>query len=182
MEPISTKDFIEKYKHVNFKKMAQRESRARVRERLLGLHNLMSGKNRIEAAAAVGRNPEWLRSWILRYDEGGYKNLCDKPKSGCPRYLTKEQELELVSEIMRLQDERDGGRITASEIQEFVNAKYDVDYKVKSIYDLLERIGMSWVSSRSKHPQANEEQQKKFKQTFKARVTKISKKVSKKKE
>ncbi|MBC8552668.1 MAG: winged helix-turn-helix domain-containing protein [Candidatus Brocadiales bacterium] len=182
MTPISTEDFIKKYRHINFKKMAQNESCPRVRERLLGIFNLMVGKNRIEAAAAVGRNPEWLRSWVLRYDDGGYDNLFDKPKSGPPKYLSQEQEHHLASEIMRLQDERDGGRITAKEIQAFVNKKYNVDYKFKSIYDLLERMGMSWVSSRSKHPLADEEQQRRFKQTFKARVAKISKNIAKKKE
>lgn len=182
MSPISTEDFIKKYKHVDFKKMARSESCSRVRERMLGLYNLFTGKNRIEAAAAVGRNPEWLRSWVLRYDEGGYENLFDKPKSGGPKFLTEDQEQELVLEIMRLQDERDGGRITAKEIQKFVNEKYSVNYKFKSIYDLLERIGMSWVSSRSKHPLADEERQKRFKQTFKARVKKIAKKIGKKKE
>lgn len=180
MLPISTEEFKNKYQHIDFKKMAQIESCPRVRERLLGIYNLFTGKNRIEAAAAVGRNPEWLRSWVLRYEEGGYENLFDKPKSGTPKFLTDKQEQELVLEIMRLQDERDGGRVTAKEIQEFVNSKYNVNYKFKSIYDLLERIGMSWVSSRSKHPKADEEQQKKFKQTFKARIRKLSKDLYKK--
>ena len=131
MSPILTEDFIKKYKHVDFKKMARNESCSRVRERMLGLYNLFIGKNRIEAAAAVGRNPEWLRSWVLRYDDGGYENLFDKHKSGSPKFLTEEQEQELVLEIMRLQDERDGGRITAKEIQIFVNKKYNVNYKFK---------------------------------------------------
>ena len=74
MSVISREDFIIKYKQVNFQKMARSESCPRIRERLLGFYNLMIGKNRIEAAKAVGRNPEWLRSWVLRYDEGGYEN------------------------------------------------------------------------------------------------------------
>jgi len=92
MSKISTADFVLKYKHVNFQKMARRESSPRVRERLLGLHNLMLGKNRIEAAKSVGRNPEWLRSWVLRYDEAGLKGLLDKPRSGQPKYLSDDQE------------------------------------------------------------------------------------------
>jgi len=180
MSAISTEDFKVKYDHIDFKRMAQNETNPRVRERLLGIYNLYCGKNRIEAAASVGRNPEWLRTWVLRYDDAGYEGLFDKLRPGSPRYLTKEQEEELVGEILRMQDEKNGGRITAREIQEFVNTKYNVDYKFKSIYDLLERIGMSWVSSRSKHPKSDEEAQKKFKQTFKARVRKISNNLSKK--
>ena len=182
MTAISTEDFIKKYRHVDFKTEAQRESSPRVRERLLGFYNLMKGKNRIEAAAAVGRNPEWLRTWVLRYDEGGYENIFDLPKTGRKKLLTLEQEQELVLELMYLQDERNGGRITAKEIQKVVNEKFDVEYKFKSIYDLLERIGMSWVSSRSQHPEADEQQQEQFKQTFGARVANIAKNIAKKKE
>lgn len=170
---ISTQEFIQKYKHVNFQKMARTESCPRVRERLLGIHNLMLGKNRIEAASSVGRNPEWLRSWVLRYEDSGLEGLSDKPKSGQPKFLTDDQEQELIESIIKLQDERNGGRITAEEIRQFIIKEYGVEYKSRGVYDLLYRLGLSWVSSRSKHPKADFEKQKKFKQTFKARMAKI---------
>lgn len=172
MSVISTADFVKKYHHINFEKMSRTEANPSVRIRLLGLHHLISGKNRKQAAACVSKTDEWLRLWVIRYDNGGYDNLFDKPKSGCPSYLTKEQEQELVSEIVYMQDKRNGGRITAKEIQKFVNEKYKVNYEMKSIYDLLERTGMSWVSSRSKHPKADEKTQSNFKKTFKARIRK----------
>jgi transposase len=87
MSVISTEEFKNKYQHINFHKMSNKESCSRVRQRLLGLFNLMEGKNRIEAAKAVGRNPEWLRFWLLRYDEGGYENLFDQPRPGQKKYL-----------------------------------------------------------------------------------------------
>jgi transposase len=170
---ISTFDFIQKYKHVNFQKMAQRESCARVRERLLGIHNLMLGKNRIEAARSVGRNPEWLRMWVLRYEDAGIEGLADKPKTGQPKFLTDKQEEQLILDIIQIQDERDGGRIIAEDIRQHIIKKYKVEYQSRGVYDLLYRLGLSWVSSRSKHPKCDEKKQKAFKQTFKARVTKI---------
>jgi transposase len=176
MSVISTEDFILKYKHMDFQKMARSESCPRVRERLLGFYNLMIGKNRIDAARAIGRNPEWLRMWVLRYDEGGYENLIDKAKSGQPKYLTKEQEEELIQDIILMQDNRNGGRITGNEIREHIEIKYNKTFKNNSIYDLLHRLGLSWVSSRSKHPKTDYKKQKSFKQTFKARVEKIKSK------
>lgn len=173
MSVISTEHFTIKYKHLDFQKMARNESCPRVRERLLGFYNLIIGKNRIEAAKSVGRNPEWLRMWVLRYDEGGYENLFDKAKPGQPKHLTKEQEDELVISIISMQDNRNGGRITGKEIKEYIEVKYNKTFKNNSIYDLLHRLGLSWVSSRSKHPKSDEKKQKTFKQTFKARVAKI---------
>ncbi len=173
MSVISTQDFIKKYQHVNFLKMANNESCPRVRQRLLGLYNLLIGKNRIEASRSVGRNPEWLRSWVLRYDEGGYENLFDKPRPGQKKYLTEDEEKKLVSLILQLQDDRSGGRITGKEINELIKKEFKVEFKKSGLYDLLERIGMSWVSSRSKHPKSNPKQQENFKKTFKARMAKI---------
>jgi transposase len=170
---ISTEKFIEEYKHVNFLKMAKKESQRRVHERLLAIHHLCSGKNRIEAAAAVGRSDEWLRAWVLKYHNGGYDMLRAKNHKGKKGYLSKEQEIELKTEILKVQDDRNGGRLTGIEIIKLIEDKYKVTYKGTSVYDLLERIGMSWVSSRSKHPKSDEEKQKTFKQTFKARMAKI---------
>ena len=104
MSAISTNDFIKKYSHVNFLKLANRESCPRIRQRLLGIYNLMKGQNRIEAAKGVGRNSEWLRMWVLRYDKGGYKNLYDRPRSGQPKLLTDDQEKQLIVDILKLQD------------------------------------------------------------------------------
>lgn len=156
--------------------MANKESCPRVRQRLLGINNLMKGKNRIEAADSVGRNPEWLRMWVLRYDEGGYENLSDKARPGKLKFLTNEQEKKLVELIIKLQDDRNGGRITGPEIKELIFKEFNVEYKKSGLYDLLERIGLRWVSSRSKHPKSDPEKQKRFKQTFKARIVKIKNK------
>jgi transposase len=181
MDIISTADFIELYRHVNFKKLAKKSSGSKVSLRLLGLWHLINGKNRKEAGECVGRSDEWIRKCVLDYHNGGIENLVDKPKTGQPAFISKKQEQELVSDILQMQDERNGGRITAKDIMLHVNAKFKVNYKLKSIYDLLERIGMSWVSSRSKHPQSDPQKQKNFKKTFKARVAKIKKQQLKKK-
>lgn len=172
MNVISTADFIIKYSHVDFLKMAKKETSKRIHERLLGFHHLIRLKSRKEAAAMVGRHPEWLRMWILRYDNGGYQELIDKPKSGQPKLLTNDQEKQLIIDVLELQDNRNGGRITGREINEHIKSKFGVQYSGNAIYDLLERIGLSWVSSRSKHPKSDENRQKSFKQTFKARLTK----------
>jgi transposase len=173
MDIISTQEFISKYKHVNFLKMAKQESSKRVHERLLAIHHLCNEKNRHEAAGIMGRSDEWLRKWVLRYHNGGYDGLTSFKAPGRTTYLNSKQEKELVVEILKIQDERNGGRLTGNEIIDFIQKKYKVTYKGTSVYDLLERLGMSWVSSRSKHPKSDEKKQKTFKQTFKARATKI---------
>ncbi len=65
------------------------------------------------------------------------------------------------------------GRITGPEINMMIKDNFGVEYKSSGLYDLLERIGLSWVSSRSKHPKSDEKKQQAFKQTFKARMEQI---------
>ena len=74
---------------------------------------------------------------------------------------------------MKVQDERNGGRITGREIGDLIKKEYEVEYKKSGLYDLLERLGLSWVSSRSIHPKTDLKKQTTFKQTFKARVAKV---------
>lgn len=176
MSVISTEDFIKKYSHVNFKKMVKKESNPLVRERLLAFSHLIKVKVRKEAASMVGRNPEWIRTWLLRYDKNGYQGLFNKVQPGAKSKLTKEQEEQLIVDILELQDSRNGGRVIGEDIRELIKKNYNVEYKGNGIYDVLERIGMSWVSSRSKHPKSDENIQNRFKQTFKARLAKIKNK------
>ena len=157
---------------MDFLSMAKKDTSKRVSERLLALYHLIRTKSRKDAAEIVGRNSEWMRMWVLRYHNGGYQNLIDKPRSGQPKLLTDEQEQQLVVDILKLQDDRNGGRITGTEINAYIKKKYNVEYRGTAIYDLLERLGLSWVSSRSKHPKSDENKQKSFAQTFKARLAK----------
>ena len=114
----------------------------------------------------------------MRYDESGYEGLYDKPKPGQPKFLSDEQEDQLIQDILTMQDERNGGRIIAEEIRQHIITKYAVEYQSRGVYDLLYRLGLSWVSSRSKHPKADKKKQESFKKTFKARMAQI---MSKKK-
>lgn len=173
MSAISTEDFIKKHSHVNFKEMVKKESNPIIRERLLAFSHLIEVKVRKKAAAMVGRNPEWIRTWLLRYDKDGYQGLFNKVQPGAKSKLTKEQEEQLVVDILGLQDSRNGGRVTGEDIRELIKKNYKVEYKGTAIYDVLERIGMSWVSSRSKHPKSDENKQNGFKKTLKARLSKI---------
>ncbi len=143
MGSISTKEFRYKYKNQNMKKMAQRQSDARVRERLLGLYHLIAGKNMKESAECLGRTDNWLRYWMQRYDEGGIKNLHDKPRLGKPSFLSQKQLIMIKKDVSDLHEARNGGRVTVKDIQKFINNKYSVNYKRKSIYDILEKIGMA---------------------------------------
>ena len=68
--------------------------------------------------------------------------------------------------IVSEQEKRAGGRLTGQDIQQIAKEHYNAHYTVNGIYEMLKRIGMSWISARSQHPKADEEVQETFKKTL----------------
>ena len=62
-----------------------------------------------------------------------------------------------------LQETRKGGRIRGEDIQVLLKEKFFVDYALPSVYNVLERCELSWISSRSKHPKSDPVLQENFK-------------------
>lgn len=69
-------------------------------------------------------------------------------------------------ETLLLQENRNGGRIVGKDVKNLLIEKYDVEYSLSSIYVLLDRLNLSWISSRSKHPKTSTEAIESFKENF----------------
>ena len=59
-----------------------------------------------------------------------------------------------------------GGRLRGEDIIQLVKDEWGVEYTLSGIYRLMKAIGMSWVSTRSKHPKQDEQAQQQFKKTL----------------
>jgi transposase len=62
---------------------------------------LGSGLSRQEVCQAFGIHRTTLRQWQLRQEEG---SLCDRPRSGCPRRITPEDEAALLLQLQATPD------------------------------------------------------------------------------
>ena len=56
-----------------------------------------------------------------------------------------------------------GGRLTGDAYLKYIKQHFDVTYHPNAIYKLLEQLGFSWITSRSKHPKQSIEVQAAFK-------------------
>ncbi len=56
-----------------------------------------------------------------------------------------------------------GGRLIGDAILKYIQQHFDVTYHPNAIYKLLEQLGFSWITSRSKHPKQSIESQTAFK-------------------
>ncbi|ASD69772.1 hypothetical protein B1L02_23315 [Pseudoalteromonas piscicida] len=58
-----------------------------------------------------------------------------------------------------------GGRLTGYRIKQYIEDEFNVSYHPNAIYKLLEKLGFSWITSRSRHPKQSEQVQQDFKKT-----------------
>lgn len=149
----------------NFAKLSKKEQHPQKRVRLLALAQLKSGKGIGEVAKGINVHRHTVGNWYARYKKFGLAGLDNLPRSGRKPKLPKEREEEFIQRIEDLQRSKKGGRITGYDILEIAHNEFKANYADDYIYTVLNRLNMSWVTSRSQHPKANEEKQSTFKKT-----------------
>jgi transposase len=154
-------------KDTNFFQLAKRESHPRVRIRLLALGHLQEGKAKTEVIDMFKISFPTLREWLMRFIEKGIEGLREKQGKGRKRKLPIELEEEFREQVEDLQKKREGGRVRGQDIQVLLKEKFCVDHALPSVYHVLERCGLSWISARSKHPKSDPLVQEDFKKNLK---------------
>jgi putative transposase len=150
----------------DFLKLYQTERNARGKIRFLALHHFQQGKSKKETCEMLCISHHTLNSWISWYREEGADRLRRKVKGrGIKSKLSASKE-SLRDAILELQSTRNGGRVVGEDIRRMILQNYNVTYHEDYIYTLLKKLGLSWISSRSKHPKSDPAAMAAFKKTF----------------
>ena len=157
---------IEKFPFNNLKKLYKKETDSRMSKRLLALYHLEQGKKLREVIEITLSDETAIRRWVKKYTKFGLIALYEEDGRGRYTKLPKNQESKAKEEIQKMQDNRDGGRVTGLEIQKMLQEKFQVGYCLRSIYVLLDRLNFSWISCRSKHPKSSQDTIDNFKKDF----------------
>jgi len=166
------KDEISRLKGTNFFQLAKRERDVRMHARLLALGHLESGKTKTEVVDMFKIRFPTLREWLTRFIAEGVEGLRDKPGKGRKRKLSAEKEEEFRQEVERLQEKLGGGRVRGQDVQVLLEEKFCIEHALPSVYHVLERCGLSWMSARSKHPKSDPAVQEDFKKNSKKKLLK----------
>lgn len=149
-----------------FLKLHRREKNARGKIRLLALHHLQQGSSISNVCRILCVTSRTIYSWLSWYKSGGLPRLLSKPMGRGSKKKARISANELQAGISKLQDSRNGGRVIADDIIDWIDSVYGVRYSKGHIYNLLKNAGISWVSVRSKHPKHNAEEQNEFKKNL----------------
>lgn len=151
----------------DLRKLAAQGSNANQSRRLLSLAAVYDGMDRANAARIGGMDRQTLRDWVHRFNEEGPDGLIDRKPPGAPRRLSEAQRAELATIVETGPDpEKDGVvRWRRIDLQRVIKERFDVEYHVRHVGDILHELGFSHVSARPQHPRQDAETIEAFKKT-----------------
>ena len=153
----------------DFADLARKEPHARTRIRLLGMAHLREGYTYREIAQFLSVHLTTVQGWVQRFSAEGIDGLRESPRSGATRKLPADQEEVFKAAVMLLGEQREGGRITGRMIRALLAEQFGVHCCLNSVYHLMHRLGLVWITARSKHPKQDQAVQDAFKKTLSLR-------------
>lgn len=127
--------------------------------------HLQEGRDYHEIATALRVPKIPVQGWVQRFKAAGLDGLRESPRSGAQRKLAASQEAKFKEAVMRLQEQRSGGRITGHDIRTLLEEQFLVACCLSSVYNLLARLDLVWITVRSKHPKQSQASQETIKKT-----------------
>lgn len=115
-------------------------------------------------AEALGKSPRTIEQWVGNYNRQQLQGLHDR-RGGNHRYLTDDQEAQLAAYLDQGAADPEGGVRHAAELIPWIEQQFGKLYSLKGLYDLLHRLGYSWLMPRPRHPHADAQAQDDFKKT-----------------
>jgi len=152
---------------IDFNALSRKEKNPRVRIKFLGLAHVKDGMSYRKTATMMKVTWITVQNWVNKFVEEGVEGLQGKDVIRRQPLFPRKREDELRKFIIKKQSEMRGGRLIGTDIQKIVREQFGVEYALSSIYELLARIGMVCISSRSKHPKSDDKKQEAFKKDFK---------------
>jgi len=139
------------------------EPRAKQRDRyrmaLLSIRGWEAG----EIAEALSSNRRTVQEWAYRYRDRGIGGLTPGKAPGRRPRLAPEQEDAFRRRIIDGPRENDGVcTLRARDARRILSEEFGVEYQLKSVYDLMHRLGLSCLKPRPRHEGSNPEAMKKF--------------------
>lgn len=149
----------------DFDKLSKTRGSFRERRRYSAFAHIREGKSFVETAAAVRVSLRSLMRWVRQFKTEGVEGLKDQSGRGAKPFLAPEHRAAFKQAVLELQRNRTGGRIRGKDVLELMKRKYGVEPCLNTVYNLLKKVDLVWITGRSIHPKADPEAQEAFKKT-----------------
>ena len=129
------------------------------------MFHLQQDRSYAEVASFLCVHEATVKGWLARFKALGLDGLRESSRSGAKRKLPADQEINFKEAVITLQEERVGGRITGHDIRQLLDEQFQIKCCLNSVYNLLARLNIVWITVRSKHPKQDQTTQDNFKKT-----------------
>jgi len=167
---MHTENIIEKEEIKLFKKLlrSNKNKRMHIKYHVLILH--YQGYTNTHIAKIMNLDPHTIAIYINSYKQKGLKGLDIGKKTGCPRFLTLEQEQQLYELIVtKTPDEVGFGyrkNWNANIVRKWVSDNFQVEYSSRGMLQVLHRLDLRYTRPTYTLEKADPEKQECFKQDF----------------
>lgn len=155
----------EGFENIDFQFAARHADDNRECIRLLGLAFIQQGCSVSEAAKLLGVSSDAVHDWVHRFKAGGLPGMKDQGGRGRKPVIPEASHAEFKEAVLQLQEDKEGGRIVGKDVHQLLESDFQAQCGLRTVYKLLHRVNLSWISGRSKHPKQNLEEQEAFKKT-----------------
>ena len=152
----------------DLRKMSRKARTPKVARRMLAIANALDGMSREMAARLAGMERQTLCDWVHRYNDAGVEGLYDRKSPGAPPKLDEAQRLEIREIVLKGPDPAVDGivRWRCCDLKAIIEKKYGVNYHERYLGDFLDKLGLSYVTGRPRHPKGDPQKQEDFKKTL----------------
>lgn len=124
----------------------------RQRERCRCVLLALQGFEATQIADRLGRSRRFVQYWVYRYRDGGLDALQDRPRSGQPTHLPRQREAEFRARLEAEPTPADGVcALRGVDLVRILQDEFGVTYTLQGAYDLLHRLGYSYLRPRPRH-------------------------------
>lgn len=151
----------------------RKEKIAKQRDRLRAVALALDGHETQQIAVMLGRSRRFVQDWVYRYRDHGLEAIKVKKQPGRAPKLPRAREDELRARLDAGPTEADGvcawrGHV----IQRILEREFAVRYSLNGVYDLLHRLGYSYLAPRPQHRKTDHQAQEAFKASAPLLLTK----------
>jgi len=128
------------------------ERDARLRERYRCVLLALRGFEAVPIGDKLGRSRRFVQYWVYRYRDQGLAALTDRPRSGQPTRLPRADEDRLRARLDTEPQPQDGVcSLRGADVVRVLREEFGVTYSLPGAYDLLHRLGYSYLRPRPQH-------------------------------
>jgi transposase len=164
MEVIMT---VKEYKSVKeLLKSAKSQTNAHLARRIQAVALAQQGYTCAEIARMTAHSRRAIQSWVAKYNTHGLDGLKEQHRSGRKPNLPTASYQQFSSRIDAGPTKNDAvATLYGKNIQKILNNEFGVVYSLNGVYQLLHRLGYSYLAPRPRHQKADIKAQQDFKKT-----------------